>query len=259
MFVKTSPLTLVLAVTLSSAVATPSRADDCQTKLDAAMSKITSSGPMRATTKIIINGKPAQETILEFVPPTDTRTFGRTLLQGEDLRKKQELLEKTHMSKFKPDGTFEAYIHIGADTYMGTKKDTERDEDRLSKKPKDLIELALFTYWENYYAKTCGSNKIDYEYNTLGPRTTTDPSDLNREADKKSGIVRVLPTGSVELDANGRPVRIVHNELFSASVQEELKEIRKTAFPGVEFPVETSQTLDISFTYDPALKIEVPK
>lgn len=259
MFVKATPLAITLAVVLSVTIPSASHAEDCQAKLDAAMSKITSSGPIRATTKIIVNGKPEQETILEFVPPTDTRTFSRTLLQGEDFRKQQELRERTQMGKFNPDGTDEAYIHIGADTYMGNKKEAERNEDRLSKTPKGLIELGAFTYWEMYISKTCSSNKFDYEVNPQGRKTADKQSEDDRETGKKDGITSVAPNGSVEVDANGRPVRITRNEVYSTSFQEELKEARKIPFPGVEFPVVASQTFDISITYDPALKIDVPK
>ena len=257
MFMKFNLLPLVAAVALSAATAAPSYANDCEVKLDAAMSKITSSGPMRATTKVIVNGRPEHEAILEYVPPTNTRIYARALLAKEELAKRKDLMA---LNEFKADGTTDAYVHIGADTYMGTQKDPDKNTDRLSKEPKALLELAQFTYIEYYYAKACSANRIEFVFNSLGPRANDKISDQRRAEGKTNGVVRVLPTGSIDLDASGRPVRMVReDEVPTVAEQEELKPARQMAFPGVDFPVIKSRSFDSSIVYDPAIKIEVPK
>lgn len=257
MFMKFNLLPLVAAVAFSTATAAPSYANDCEAKLEAAMSKITSSGPMRATTKVIVNGRPEHEAILEYVPPTNTRIYLRSLLAKDELAKRKDLIA---LNEFKADGTSDAYVHIGADTYMGTKKDTDQNIDRLSKKPNEIIELAQFTYIEYYYAKTCSANRIEFVVDRLGPRANDSNSNWLRDEAKKNGVVRVLPAGSIELDASGRPVRMVReDEVPTAAEQEEMKPARQRIFPGIEFPVIKSRSVDISIVYDPAIKIEAPK
>jgi hypothetical protein len=251
MSAKTTHIAFAIAVVLSAAAPSASQADDCQAKLATALSKIMSSGPMRWTTKVITNGKPNYENILEFVPPTDTRLITRTLVQGEEFIKQKAMLEKRIGGKLDANGFTEAYTDIGADSYIGTKKDNISYDERLEKKPGELIYFLPFSHSEIYFAKSCSSNKIDYEFNPLAGG-----KDPFLDEDKALGFVRSVLTGTVELDATGRPVRLVRGDLFPGPAQ---LAIMRQANPGAEWPVITSQSIEMSFTYDPALKIEVPK
>jgi hypothetical protein len=235
MVVKTSCLTLVLAVVLVSAPTTLSHAEDCQAKLATAMLKVASSGPMRWTTKVIVNGEPHNERVVEVVPPSTTRDVTRSLVQGAELIKRKAELERVIMGKLDDNGSTKAYTDFGDDG-------------------KRSIELLLYQFLHSelyYFTTSCGANKIEFEFDLFSKAKVPDI-----EADKALGFARPVATGFVEIDSAGRPFRLVRGDYFPGPTM--LAELKKSD-PNDPHPVITSKTVEMSFTYDPGIKIEEPK
>jgi hypothetical protein len=245
------PIFAATAMLFLSAV-TPGYAADCQTKFATAMSKIITSGPMRWTTKSTMNGKPFVERTVDFVPPTDTRDVTRSLIQGDEFIKQKATLERVIGQALDANGLAEAYTFIGADAYVGIRKDKTSDPDRLTKKPGELVEFYQFSRADQtYFTTSCSANKIDFEFKVYGAA-----KDPDAEADKLRGFVRPAAMGFVELDASGRPVRLVRGDYFPGPTR--LEEVNKST-PGTRYPVVTSKSVEMTFTYDPRLTINAPK
>jgi hypothetical protein len=273
--------TRAAALALSAVFWTTSaaRAEDCQAKLEAAILKITSSGPMRAFKKDTINGKPRLETVIEFVPPTDTRTVTKTLLQPEEQRQREEQFKKLppELQKVQnADGTVAPMAFVGENFYMGTEKLPYADAERVKTPAHQLLDFSAFAWPRHYFSTACTATTIDFEYDIYADnvmaRHAEDKSvsfaTLNAERrterarqDAEFGTKTSVLYGKLELDpASGRPLRILREEAVQSVPSTEMEQATEgKPDPDNGFRDVTSHAVDISFTYDPSIKIDAPK
>lgn len=223
-------------VVLSTALlpATGARADPdpaCQRMLEAAILRITSSGPMRMVITEHTDGTTAAETIVAIVPP-------------------ERFQEITSM----PGGpSFAIRTRIGGTIYSNAVRTR-----RKARQPHPLYaEGSLADYAEprRFFATACSGASFDLEYNPFHfedarrEGLSADGS-VRYKAFKAEGarlkatfaamggvVLREVPTGTLTLDGAGRPV--------SMRLRRDLRVIAN----------ETSVTV----TYDPTLTIDPPR
>lgn len=241
MFAKTSPLTFVLAVALSSTLATPSHADDCQAKLVTAIRSITASGPMRARIAYIPTVTDTRIDTIELADPARARwvivqTFIAELAElekkftGSEIRVMEsiavgdvEVVKSTsHGNKWQyPTSKHgaESYISNG----MGFANPDLVYEAKCDGQIITYLHNPTFQSYEfkTYEERNVARKKQDEEAKTGGYSSASTPSKLVLDA------------------ASGRPVTLEQDN------------------PGARATPRTR--IDVMFEYNPAIKVELPK
>lgn len=219
----TVTMTGLICLTFSASAALADPAPECQKALEAAVLKLTTSGPLRAIEKRMRKGTPETVSATEFVPPDSIQK--RISDDGSDVASKA------------PEFTM-----MGANVYYGLEKTI--DDQKIEGPIFEYGPLADFADPFRYYAAACNGTVITFAYEVSGGN---DPDLKVRQdliAKKKAkdasygGPPQKDPVGTMTLDAIGRPAAIRYDTTGT------------TGWPDA---------WSIAFSYDPALKIAAPK
>lgn len=212
----------VVSLPISAANAGPP--PECQKALEAAVLKLTTSGPMRALDKRKSADMPETLSATVFVPPDNIQ-----LRQSSD---------GSVLDRVVPSITM-----MGANIFYGIEQTV--DDQKIEGAIYEYAPLSQVADPFRYYAIACSGPTITFEYQVPGGN---DP-DINvrlaaieksraRDAKYNGGKPGKEPVGTLTLDASGRPAAILYDT---------------TGTQG--WP----DAWSIAFTYDPTLKIVAPK
>jgi hypothetical protein len=277
------PISLALSVFAVASLAAPANAEmsACQKQLEAAVLKITTSGPMRAVSATTVNGRPTTQTTYLFAPPTDIQVIEQSLLTGDDLLKQQaQIKAMIEKSPGMADMMAGPTTYIGADFYVGSKNQNLSDPERTKRSVyESTLGFSDHTDPLLFIAVSCSPTEIKFEYDTRMRLAKLDVQnqlgegaapaweavesrrkDIRAEDEARDGAPAAVLFGTLTLDPSGRPVRMTKSEHVPSQAEMKLAmEMAKRMGAGADVPEIKSKSSDTSFTYDPSIKVEVPK
>jgi hypothetical protein len=215
-----SPAVLAAALLLSIEPAYAQSA--CQTQLEAAVLKITSSGPVRIVVSQQLGTAGESIETVEFVPPHSLRTTQSGRIWNGQTPPRVSTL-------------------IGGTLYSGHQKIVENAP--FSNPVYEAGTLHVTADPRRFFAINCTGNKITLNYEVQG---SLDNDFAKREASLKTLQAEraTLPSGAMppsllEIDGQGRPIKLTVGE--------------------IRFPNMPPDNQTITYTYDLQIRIDPPK
>jgi hypothetical protein len=266
-------------VVLTLAKASNPALADCQSRLEAALTTIFTSGPFETLATTVVNQLSVAETRTIFIPAHNTHVATRLLLpkaiaRADSLRLKDSVAAITVPPRHVEPGGWELISKtIDGVTYTGpTKAGGMRLFDRSKIAAKDLAEFSDFATVHHYFALTCRASEIDFEYDEFADQIVKrtpkmQPAAITAQrsgarlravkaAQKTGDVVAEKPhRGVLKLDPTGRAVEIGRSvDLPPADVMAQTAEIF-----GLPTPIITSSRATFAFRFETTFTIRPPQ